>query len=405
MKFQPDPSRILGRKRLRVITILLTSSVTFMASVVAPGLPAIYEEFSHIPEAELLTRLVLTIPMLFIAISGPFVGIVIDLYGRRNTLILSTIGFGVSGLSGLVLESLTAILVGRAFLGVFLVAILTSITALIGDYYSGNERNRIAGLQSAFIAFGTLTYTIIAGFLTEIHWRAGFAVFAVAFLLIIPMILSLYEPSENNKKATSKSTKSLPKENNWSIIVGIYIITFITMVILFMIPAQTPFFLIDIGVNNAARAGIAVGIFSLSSGVASLAFPWLRKHFSVTFIFALIFVDVAIGYTLLGMAKNFYDVILAMIVGGFSMGLFSPNANLVILSRITAAFRGRALSILVAVFFLGQFASPFYSLPLANISSLGNSYLISGYILACIAAFFIVLTLYNKISALRGKKT
>ena len=177
------------------------------------------------------------------------------------------------------------------------------------------------------------------------------------------------------------------------------------MVILFMIPAQTPFFLIDIGVNNAARAGIAVGIFSLSSGVASLAFPWLRKHFSVTFIFALIFVDVAIGYTLLGMAKNFYDVILAMIVGGFSMGLFSPNANLVILSRITAAFRGRALSILVAVFFLGQFASPFYSLPLANISSLGNSYLISGYILACIAAFFIVLTLYNKISALRGKKT
>ena len=139
MKFQPDPSRILGRKRLRVITILLTSSVTFMASVVAPGLPAIYEEFSHIPEAELLTRLVLTIPMLFIDISGPFVGIVIDLYGRRNTLILSTIGFGVSGLSGLVLESLTAILVGRAFLGVFLVAILTSITALIGDYYYGNQ--------------------------------------------------------------------------------------------------------------------------------------------------------------------------------------------------------------------------------------------------------------------------
>ena len=188
MKFQPDPARILGRKRLRVITILLTSSVTFMASVVAPGLPAIYEEFSHVPEAELLTRLVLTIPMLFIALAGPFVGIVIDIYGRRNTLILSTIGFGISGLSGLILESLMSILIGRAFLGIFLVAILTSVTALIGDYYSGNQRNRIAGLQAAFIAFGTLTYTIIAGFLTEIHWRAGFAIFAVAFLLIIPMI-------------------------------------------------------------------------------------------------------------------------------------------------------------------------------------------------------------------------
>lgn len=405
MKFQPDPARILGRKRLRVITILLTSSVTFMASVVAPGLPAIYEEFSHVPEAELLTRLVLTIPMLFIALAGPFVGIVIDIYGRRNTLILSTIGFGISGLSGLILESLMSILIGRAFLGIFLVAILTSVTALIGDYYSGNQRNRIAGLQAAFIAFGTLTYTIIAGFLTEIHWRAGFAIFAVAFLLIIPMILSLYEPTENNHKKIIKPTKSIPLKNDWSVIGGVYMITFITMIILFMIPAQTPFFLLDIGVNSAARAGIAVGIFSLSSGIASLAFPWLRKHFSVSFIFALIFVDVAVGYILLGMATNFYDVILAMIVGGFSMGLFSPNANLVILSRITSAFRGRALSVLVAVFFLGQFASPFYSLPLAKISSLGDSYLISGYILACIGVFFIILTAYNRKSILRGNKT
>jgi MFS family permease len=405
MNFQPDPARILGRKRLRVITILLTSSVTFMASVVAPGLPAIYEEFSHVPEAELLTRLVLTIPMLFIALAGPFVGIVIDIYGRRNTLILSTIGFGISGLSGLILESLISILIGRAFLGIFLVAILTSVTALIGDYYSGNQRNRIAGLQAAFIAFGTLTYTIIAGFLTEIHWRAGFAIFAVAFLLIIPMILSLYEPTENNHKKIIKPTKSIPLKNDWSVIGGVYMITFITMIILFMIPAQTPFFLLDIGVNSAARTGIAVGIFSLSSGIASLAFPWLRKHFSVSFIFALIFVDVAVGYILLGMATDFYDVILAMIVGGFSMGLFSPNANLVILSRITSAFRGRALSVLVAVFFLGQFASPFYSLPLAKISSLGDSYLISGYILACIGVFFIILTAYNKKSILRGNKT
>jgi len=404
MKYQPDVDKILRRKRLRVITILLTSSVTFMASVVAPGLPAIYQEFSHIPEAELLTRLVLTTPMLFIALSGPFVGMVIDSYGRRNTLILSTIGFGISGLSGLVLESLITILIGRAFLGVFLVAILTSVTALIGDYYSGNERNRIAGLQAAFISFGTLIYTIIAGFLTEIHWRAGFAIFAVAFLLIIPMILSLYEPTDNNKKERMKPAKTSSMKNDWVTIVGVYVITFVTMIILFMIPAQTPFFLLDIGINNAARAGIAVGVFSLSSGIASLAFPWLRKHFSVSFIFALIFADVAVGYILLGMAADFYDVILAMIVGGFSMGLFSPNANMVILSRVTSAFRGRALSILVAVLFLGQFASPFYSLPLAKISSLGDSYLISGCILACISTLFIVLTVYNRKKILRRNK-
>jgi MFS family permease len=218
------------------------------------------------------------------------------------------------------------------------------------------------------------------------------------------MILSLYEPTDNNKKERMKPAKTSSKKNDWVTIVGVYVITFVTMIILFMIPAQTPFFLLDIGINNAARAGIAVGIFSLSSGIASLAFPWLRKHFSVSFIFALIFADVAVGYILLGMAADFYDVILAMIVGGFSMGLFSPNANMVILSRVTSAFRGRALSILVAVLFLGQFASPFYSLPLAKISSLGDSYLISGCILACISTLFIVLTVYNRKNILQRNK-
>ncbi|NNE83874.1 MAG: MFS transporter [Alphaproteobacteria bacterium] len=186
---------VLARSRLRMLTILFASSVAFLGSTIAPGLPGLYAHYADVANAELLSRLVLTMPALFVALAGPFVGLVIDRYGRRNTLIFSTVGFGVAGMSGLVLESLTAILVGRAFLGVFLVGILISVTALIGDYYSGDERNKVAGLQGAFISFGTLIYTILGGFLAEIHWRAGFVLFAVSFVLIVPMLLSLYEPS------------------------------------------------------------------------------------------------------------------------------------------------------------------------------------------------------------------
>jgi MFS family permease len=274
-----------------MLTILFTSSVAFLASVVAPGLPALYADFAHLPNAELLSRLVLTMPMLFVALAGPFVGMVIDRYGRRNTLIVSTIGFGLAGMSGLVLETLMAIIVGRAFLGVFLVGILTSVTALIGDYYSGEERNRIAGLQGAFISFGTLIYTILGGVLAAIHWRASFALFAVAFVLIVPMLLSLYEPSRTPAMDRSKPVEVPPGRREWFVIGWVYVLAFSCLIALFMIPAQTPFFLVDIGVGDPARAGLAVGIFSFSSGFASLAFPWLRRHFSVASIFAMIFID------------------------------------------------------------------------------------------------------------------
>jgi MFS family permease len=379
-----------------MLTILFTSSVAFLASVVAPGLPALYADFAHLPNAELLSRLVLTMPMLFVALAGPFVGMVIDRYGRRNTLIVSTIGFGLAGMSGLVLETLMAIIVGRAFLGVFLVGILTSVTALIGDYYSGEERNRIAGLQGAFISFGTLIYTILGGVLAAIHWRASFALFAVAFVLIVPMLLSLYEPSRTPAMDRSKPVEVPPGRREWFVIGWVYVLAFSCLIALFMIPAQTPFFLVDIGVGDPARAGLAVGIFSFSSGFASLAFPWLRRHFSVASIFAMIFIDVAIGFILIGTATEFSDVIVAMVVGGFSMGAFFPNANMAILSRTTAAVRGRALSGLTAAFFLGQFASPFYSLPLADWATIGGSFVITGYGLLALGVFFIALALYGR---------
>ena len=392
---------VMARARLRMLTILLTSSLAFLASTVAPGLPALYADFAHIADAELLSRMVLTMPMLFVALAGPFVGIVIDRYGRRNTLIVSTFGFGLAGISGLVLESLLAIIVGRAFLGVFLVGVLTSVTALIGDYYSGKQRDQVAGLQGAFISFGTLIFTVLGGLLAEIHWRAGFALFAVAFVFIVPMVLSLYEPSPATQFGRNKPEEQTPGRREWWVIGWVYILAFVCLIALFMIPSQTPFFLVEIGVKDPTRAGLAVGIFSFSSGFASLAYPWLRRRFSAATIFAMIFIDVGIGFVLIGTATDFSDVMVAMVVGGFSMGAFFPNANMAIISRTTSAVRGRAVSGLTAAFFLGQFASPFYSLPLAEQISLGGAFAITGYGLAGLGGFFVVLALVGR---MRGRR-
>lgn len=385
----------MARAPLRKLTLLFTSTMVFMASAVAPGLPALYADYAHVANAELLSRLVLTMPMLWVALAGPLVGMAVDQYGRRNTLIFSTLGFGLAGVSGLVAESLIGILIGRAFLGAFLAGILTSVTALIGDYYVGDERAKVAGLQGSFMSFGTLVFSILGGLLAEIHWRAGFVLFAVAFLLIVPMLRSLYEPSTTAGVGPEPAAESPPNRRDWFVIAWLYVLVFGVMIAMYIIPSQTPFFLVDIGVSDPKRAGLAIGIFNLSSGIASLAFPWLRRHFSAAAIFAMIFIDVAIGFVLIGAASDFADVMVAMVVGGFSMGVFLPNANMEILSRTTSAVRGRALSGLTAAFSLGQFASPFYSVPLAEQVSLGGLYTVTGYEFAGLGAFFVALAIFR----------
>jgi MFS family permease len=385
-------AKVLARKRLRVLTILLTSGLAFLApSAIAPGLPAFQADYAHVDHAAFLAPLVFTMPMLFIALAGPFVGYAVDRFGRRNVLITSTVLYGLAGVSGLVIESLVLLLVSRALLGIFLAGIMTSVTALVGDYFEGPERNRVAGLQGAFMSLGTLTFVVIAGLLAEIHWRVGFALFATAFALLPLMFLSLYEPGRT-QGADAGASEPPPTGRQWTAI-GLFCgLAFISMVILFLIPSQTAFFLAEIGVENPTRAGLAIGLFNLSAGLASLSYSRVRKYLSSEAIFAVLFAIAGVGFVMIGFANSFAATMLAMGVGGFSVGAFLPNINLAIISRSSMSIRGRALGALTTMFFLGQFFSPVYAVPIAGVSSVGNVFVVSGFVLFSLSVAFMILS-------------
>jgi len=69
------------------LTILLVSCLTVMSIVtISPSLPEMSQAFPEIGNAEFLVKLVLTFPALFIAITSPFAGLLIDRYGRLKLL-------------------------------------------------------------------------------------------------------------------------------------------------------------------------------------------------------------------------------------------------------------------------------------------------------------------------------
>jgi MFS family permease len=115
-------------------TLLLTSTLTVMSgATISPSLPAMQEYFANVENSELLVRLVLTIPALFIAFGGLFAGQLADRFGRKPLLIVSTLVYGFAGCSGLVLNSLWTLLIGRALLGLSVAGVMTGVTTLIAD--------------------------------------------------------------------------------------------------------------------------------------------------------------------------------------------------------------------------------------------------------------------------------
>jgi len=118
--------------------ILVASSLTVMAgATVAPALPEIQSHFTGAWKAELLTKLIITIPGLFIALFSPLVGIVLDRYGRLKMLFAGIVLYAVSGVSAFFLNDLVSIVISRCFLGISVAAIMTTAITLIGDYYDG----------------------------------------------------------------------------------------------------------------------------------------------------------------------------------------------------------------------------------------------------------------------------
>jgi MFS family permease len=169
------------------LTLLLASSLTVMSgATVSPSLPAMKQQFeSAIADADLrttLVKLVITLPALFVVIGSPSAGLIVDSpgerlrqrFGRKPLLLLTAILYGFAGSSGLYLESLPAILVGRAFLGLAVSGVMVSATTLIADYYIGPARAAFMGLQAGFMGLGG-TYALTGGGLVLV--ALGFAVF------------------------------------------------------------------------------------------------------------------------------------------------------------------------------------------------------------------------------------
>lgn len=101
------------------------------ASLVAPALPSIAEEFADLSNADFLARLVLSLPALFIALTAAVSGRVIDKFGRMKPLYFGLVLYVVSGTAVYFCNELYVILVYRATLGIAIGLLSTVAVTLI----------------------------------------------------------------------------------------------------------------------------------------------------------------------------------------------------------------------------------------------------------------------------------
>ncbi|MCB1169985.1 MAG: MFS transporter [Leptospiraceae bacterium] len=353
--------------------LLATSSLTVMAgATLSPSLPAMKKHFVDVPEVDFWVRLLLTLPALFIALSAPPAGWVADRFGRKRLLLFSTILYGISGTAGFFLESITAILISRAVLGISVGGVITSATALISDYFHGPERARFMGFQAAFMGFGGVLFLLAGGGLSEWSWRGPFLVYSAALILAPIVASAIFEP--RRKQAYESALPGDPESLHLPVIAFILFFAFAGMVVFYLIPVQLPFFLKRRFQAGGFISGGSIALATLVSSICSLNFGRIRVYFSHLMICVLIAFFMGTGYLIFGSAGSLIQAWCGLAVCGLGFGMLMPNLNLWVAAVTPEAFRGRVLGALGAAIFLGQFFSPVITEPLRNGAGLDQLY-------------------------------
>lgn len=361
---------------------------------ITAAIPEIQQQFQEAPHAGLLSKLMLTLPALVIALLAPVAGNIVDRFGRKKPLIISLILYALAGTSGFFLNNLFTILAGRALLGVAVAGLMTVNTTLIGDYFEGTERSHFMGIQGAFMSFGGVVFVMAGGLLADISWRAPFLIYSFSILILILAIKYIYEPTISGEN-TGKGKTSKPPQWLTEYLI-IYVVAFLGMLFFYVIPTQAPFLLHQTGQLSNSQIGYSISAAILAGAIASLQYGRLRQRLNFHQIYSITFALMGAGYFAIMFVNGYWVTLAGLIVAGFGTGLLMPNTNLWLISLAPAERRGRMVGYLNMAVYTGQFLSPILLYPLIQYQSIRFSIGISGAVMLMMALFFLLRKMVGK---------
>lgn len=350
----------------RAVALLLAASLTTMANAtISPALPGIERLFADDPNAALLTRLLVPAPSLSVALFAPLAGFAADRIGRRAMLLIGVVLFVIAGCAGLVLPDLPSIFASRLILGVAVALIMTAQTALIGDYFTGDDRNALTGLQISARNFGGLVFISLAGWAATLSPRLPFAIYGLATIFLPLMWLAIVEPPRLAAMPGASPMSGDDGHPSWrGLLAALVLLQGATNMIFFLMPTQISFFLEMQGYESAVMTGTVLGLLMISGGCSALLYRRVQRAIGSAGIFAAGYAAMALGFLLLSRSASTPPLFAAALLIGAGYALVSPSFVAMALNLAPRRSRGMAGGILTASIFIGQFCSPLASTPL-----------------------------------------
>lgn len=342
-------------------TIISISMATVMAgAAISPALGVIARAF---PEASsTMIKMLLTAPAITII---PFTFLTSYLTTKLSKRTVVIIGLGVYLIGGVgpqFMPTIELLILFRLVLGAGVGILMPLSESLIYDYFTGKERVKMMGYNSAFSNFGGIITMLIAGWLATFSWQQPFNVYLLG-LLIFVLVFFYLPPGEITQPPQHERNLKIPLAvYGYSIAMGAIILAY------YAVATNMALYLEQTNLGGSALAGMIISFAAIGGMMTSL---FLVQVMAVLkdYLIPVMLSAMAIPFLVLSFTNSVPVVMISVCFIGFAQGSLFPVLTMKALNSVKLHQTDKTIAVATAFIFSGQFLSP---LVLDTISKIAN---------------------------------
>jgi MFS family permease len=343
---------------LQGIILIMPITLATMGSVLlAPIVPLLFKQFGHIENANYLVPLLLSLPALCIALGAPVAGWLADKVGRRKLLIASMLVYAVCGVAPIFLDNYWHVFTSRLLVGACEAILMTCSTALIGDYFAGEQRDKWLGSQAALASLTAMVLFPVAGYLGSTYgWKGPFALYAFSLPLVVLTMLFTWEVGDKaseEKHQGEGHNQKMP----WGHIARVCFFTLTGGILFYTLQFQMSTALGSFNIENSTLTGWLLSIASIGVPVGAIAFRFAHHRFTIQKLLAIEFIILAVGFFAMATAPTYQLFVIAGFLNQFGAGMMLPTLLTWAVAPLSFHVRAKGAGIWQSTFATGQFAT------------------------------------------------
>jgi predicted MFS family arabinose efflux permease len=338
-----------SQKAKIIISIVCISFIQGLQYTVSPVLSQIHKYYPDVSIS--LVQMLITAPSLLAMVIAVISGWLVVKISKKKLLLAGCFIAGISGFVPFLSDSFDLLFFSRILYGVGLGLATALNTAVVADFFEGEERISVMGIQAASIGAGMFIETTLCGALGTYGFENVNFVHIIGFVSMF--LLAWLLPDTGKARVTSTEKIRLNKE--------VFLVSFLGALEFLMLISFTTNISMHISgklAGSTAVSGVLTGIFSGSQIVMGLVLGFVTKV-TRKYTLPVAMLSFALGAIILVCyPSNYFMLMLGAVFCGFSQGMFIPQAMCDVSNAVKPVATAMAAACFTCAMCMGQLFSP-----------------------------------------------